>query len=275
MRRLSDRKHIWFDGPAGSGKTSLIERAISSNRTKSLGAARFLKNAKARQPVVRKKGNEETDRYGAAGAQDVALIEYADKHASTLGDFFWQTQLGATPLDAVYCEGPAPSDLFEFPVDFILYIMRPLLDPAGLFEKQELKPTSEQVRAMLMNGAGSQIAAISDKFSKMVDETMSVVMQQQNQKLEGLAPIVIHKLLPDYVGLAPATTIIVTIEGEHERTAATALLNFIAAVHLGTAGINHGLSYKWKEKKSTFILNLNDPKDPELKRAVNMIKRRS
>jgi len=71
---MIDRAYTLVTGPAGSGKTSLIEALVRSNRSRWLAAIRVAEVVRLAEPIVDEAGNDETRRWQAAGDVDAALL---------------------------------------------------------------------------------------------------------------------------------------------------------------------------------------------------------
>lgn len=266
-----DDAFIWIDGPAGSGKTTLIERVLESNRNKSLGAIRLRKNRKLRSPKEIKAGNDETRRFKNAGAADTLLVEYPDNNRSSVADFFFANEFRGGLFNAIYCEAELTED--QFPMDMNLFVLPPLTDPASIFDVQQIKVDKEFMKSQFAKVLGHLAPAVQ-RLSISLEDCMDKVLEGSDGDLDKFPPLTILRLAPGFEGLIIATKVIVNIREEKERVNAERLLYLIDEIGSTPKRVENTFGYFWRPKKSMFIANLTNPKDAELKKLVSMIKRK-
>lgn len=271
---MIDNAFVWIDGSPGSGKTSLIERILQSNRSKSIGVVRFRKNPKLRAPKEIAAGSEETQRYLSAGAQGALLMEYPPNSKNTsVTEDFWCTNFLGNLFNAVYCEAELTDD--QFPTDLSVFVIPPLENPASIFESRQIK-VDEQLMRDYFTQAFGHIAPAMDNFSSSFDDCINEVLAQTVGKLEAMPPLTFLRLAPGFEGLINASTVAVNIRDQRERESAERLLEYVDEVGRGAGAnrIERTFGYFWRPKKSMFICNLADARDPDSRKLVTMIKRR-
>lgn len=269
---MIDNTFVWIDGSPGSGKTLLIERVLQSNRSKNIGVVRFRKNPKRRAPKEIPAGSEETQRYLSAGAQSALLMEYPpDNENTSVTEDFWCTDFLGNLFNAVYCEAELTDD--QFPTDLSVFVLPPLAQPASIFESHQIKVDEQFMRNHLTQAFG-HIAPVMEKLSKSFDDCINDVVVQTANKLDTMPPLTILRLAPGFEGLIKASTVVVNVRDQRERQSAERLLEYIDSVGTGPNRIEPTFGYFWRSKRSMFVCNFSDPKDPELRKLVTMIKRR-
>lgn len=268
---MIDSVFVWVDGPSGSGKTLLIERVLQANRSKRLGAVRFRKRNSRKPPDEVKRGNDETRRYKSAGAERVMLFEYPAHDDGGVPDSFFCSGFLDGTLNAVYCEGEVTND--TFPMDLTVFVLPPLSDLTVIFEKQVI-PVDDDFMRKKFNESFGHLKPIMKSLSISFDDCIEQGIEHAKLAGKEIPPLVTLRLVPPYEGLIVATSIIVNIRDETERPAAEKLLEFIGSIDSAPNTIENTLGYFWRQKKSTFVANLSDPKDPQTKKVIAMIKRR-
>ena len=65
------------------------------------------------------------------------------------------------------------------------------------------------------------------------------------------------------------------IEDESEREQAEALSAYLKEIDESPNGVDFSKGYRWQEKKRVFTVDLSDKKNADLKKAIEMVKRRA
>ena len=267
---MIDHSFVWIDGSPGSGKTTLIERALEANRKRSIGVVRLHKNPKLRAPKEIVAGNEETRRYLKAGADEVLLMQYPDNNKTSVADEYWCSDFHANLFNSVYFEAELGND--QFAMNLNIFVMSALQDPMSIFEFSQFKVDEKYMMDRLIESF-AHLAPVFNRFGRSLEDLASEAIAKSSTPIDAIEPVTIQKLAPGFEGLNLASTVVVNIQNASERPAAEQLVKYIKEQDSKFTKIEPSFGYLWRPKRWQFICNLNDPKDSELKKLISKIKR--
>lgn len=128
---MIERAFIHVTGPAGGGKTTLIERLLASRHGEALAVARCTQvDELPEETEAAPAGDAELKRYRDAGAWAVARYQFPPSRRDT--DTFWSTDLMEGFSTGVVLEGDLP---FDFRPDLTVFVAVPLPEGRALLER--------------------------------------------------------------------------------------------------------------------------------------------
>ncbi len=289
-----ERTYIKVDGPARAGKTSLIERLLASNRSKTISVARFAEAESLSKPTGECSDNDETKRFKAVGAYDTVLYRYICGQEDEAERWFWDSEfMSSNYSDGIIVEGQWQLD---FPADLSVFVTRPLDEDEPLLvrEMREVSRLSFKDYISIVSGMDlgdepiilEKAEGLSDgdllaAEDEIIDERGLIEIPDEEAEIltEHIKHgVPVHKegwfVKESHSGLAEALVVVINIHGEHERPAAERLLREIRRVREDEK-IMRDILGGWvsRRSQSAYIANLADPRDKELKKALSRIKR--
>lgn len=288
-----DYDTVWVDGPPSSGKTTLIERLLTSATSYDLAVARVRQRARPGKIGARRRRtapDTDRDRFTAAGASATDVLRAVPDR--TFGDLdeihsFQDEHRGAA--NAVLFEGaPVTRPLRG---ELSVYVIRPLKDSAALVSFGEKEIARLDLQTYLSWMAGKNPGAHeehTDDISPHIDESEWTVMRVKDieipadirRKLKEWAksgvPVIGKRwvALPDHDGVVYGDVYVINVHHESERPVAERLAAEIRKIR-GDGRILRSFDSAPHESRriSVFIANLNDRRDAELKKVIARIKR--
>jgi len=124
---MIDRIHIVITGPKGAGKTTFIERILSSNRSRSIDAVRWRVDSGVAEAIEVPGGDEDTERFDLAGSDLTGLIVYPGGELSEAADVLYESDVMLSVQDGILHEFDESVDIYQ---DMTVLIVR----PDGAFE---------------------------------------------------------------------------------------------------------------------------------------------
>ncbi len=126
------RTHIVITGPPTAGKTTFIERILSSNRSRSIDGMRW-RGATGLEPAREVPGgDEDTERFYIAGADMTSLLLYPLKDLSGAADPFNETKVMLSVQDGILHETDEAIDISQV---MTVLIVRPEGEFGAAFEQ--------------------------------------------------------------------------------------------------------------------------------------------
>ncbi|MCP3915308.1 MAG: hypothetical protein GY711_07115 [bacterium] len=242
-----ERHLVHVAGTAGSGKTTLIERLLESNRSRLLAVARCEACCDRERPAESNaKRDAELARYREAGASSAARYRFpAGEFAH---DDFYSTEFMADYSEGILLEGDAPLEY----VDLAVHVMRPL--PG----KQKL------LRRAVARGPNPTWEMTGD-LARM----LAALLQGPSGKRGR------HWTLADeHSGLELAQVVVINVRDERERERAESTLREIGRLRSDESVFQDVIGWRGRRTPITAgVADLSDRRDPSLKRVLTRIKR--
>lgn len=197
---MIDRSYTLVTGPAGAGKTSLIEALVASNRSRFLAAIRVVEDGDLAEPLVDRGGNDETRRWEASGDVEAALLRVP---VGWMGDAISVAEAVGGSLfvaDAIVIEGTVAFRPRE--LDAAVFVA-----PAGgsllVEERREVARIDGQTALSLALGLnpadedGDEELPYGLNVGDVIDEDDETVVEVERIELSSEASRAIRKLLDE------------------------------------------------------------------------------
>ena len=288
---MIDRTYTLVTGPAGAGKTSLIEALVASNRSRWLAAIRVVEDGGLAEPLVDEAGNDETRRWEAAGHVDATLLRVPEGWtgdvidvAEAVGEFLFAA-------DAIVIEGNVAFRPRE--LDAAVFVA-PAEGPLLVEERREVARIDGQTALSLALGLnpadqdedeelpyGLNVGDVIDEDDETVVEVERIELSDEVSRailklLEEGAPSYQHKrwLRRDLEDLSKAHLVVIGAGSPAAREAADRLREEILAVRGDEALRREVTGYYYDWPRSCFVADLRDRKDEGTRKVVQAVKRR-
>ena len=288
---MIDRTYTRVTGPAGSGKTSLIEALVASNRSRWLAAIRVERVDGLVELSVDDEGNDETRRWEVAGDVDVTLLRVPEGWTGDAIDVAEAVGGSLFVADAIVIEGNVafrPGEL-----DAAVFVA-PAGGPLLVEERREVARIEGQTApglALGLNRAevdddeelpyGLNVGDVIDEDDERFEEVERIelpdeVAQAICKLLDEGAPSYQYKrwLRRDLDDLWKADVVVVDAEGPGGTEAADRLRDEILAVRRDEALWREVTGQLRDWPRSCFVANLRDRKDGSTRKVVQAVKRR-
>jgi hypothetical protein len=162
---MIERAHIVVEGPAGAGKTTFIERLLSSNRARLIAAARFRARGGLKEPVELPEGDADTERFSFAGAEDTVLIHHPPGQARHTAEFIFETDLMHGFTHAVIHEVDEELDIAP---DMHVLIFRPTERQDEIWDSQWAAELG-RANLVILNVGSPEERAVAERLVEEVD----------------------------------------------------------------------------------------------------------
>lgn len=282
----TDYDTIWVDGPPGAGKTTLIERLLTSATSYDLAVARV---RPGKSGTRRKKSTRDADqdRFKTAGASTVAVLHAVpDRSFGDLDeiDRFRDENRGTS---AVLFEGAPVTRALRG--ELAVYVVRPLAEEVNLvsFGEKEVMRLDLNSYLSMMFGKSPVVHGedteepppdIAGSESEVVEEIE--IPEDVGQELSEWAVSGVPIQGKGWVacahheGVVYGDVYLINLHKERERPAAERLAAEIRRIRADGTILRSFQSAPHQSRRiSVFIANLSDPRDAELKKAIARIKR--
>jgi len=255
--------HILVDGPAESGKTCFLQQLLLTNRSRRIGATRCRVGPGG--PVrVREAGDDaEARRILEAGAALFRRVIHPDGTPGVLE----QALLGlAEEMDArawIHEVDVVP----DISPDLTVYVTRPLGKGRGLLVDSGL--TSDELADAVMK----QFPV--PRWSVRGIGSNPAVRRRMLRSVFGRCDD-LRLVRASHEGIRRAAVVVVNVSGEEERQAAKRLIADLEEIDrsFNTAAHLLGLMQAWPKRRTVYVADLLDRRDPQLKKAIASVKRR-
>lgn len=280
-----ERAYIHITGPAGAGKTTLIERLLPSAHALIM-VARCRSDDRLRKPreSVESK-HPELLRYLAAGASNV--VEYRWPVRDVGWDHFWETDFIQDYSEAIVLEGDCPVDY----VDVRVFVAPPSPDGALLRRVQQDNARIEAEKrdhlermladpSMAPNSSTEEmvtkILGLAQAFPEFFDEArrefQSVI--DASRCAPPLAPTERWALAEGYEGIQRAQVVAINIRSNEERRRGETMLPELARLRSDRQVFEDIMGWRGKRIPITAVAaDLSDEKDGGTRKIVARIKR--
>jgi hypothetical protein len=270
-------------GPAGGGKTTLVERLLEAGKALCL-AARCVRDASAdRYKESFPKQDSELRRYRRAGAVGTARLFVPE--GEDAWDDFYSGGFMENYSEAVLLEGDSPVSY----VDLRVFVARPV---GGILIRGRQARTSEKgndertMRRILDDPENTERI-----LTEMLGAPFVSMMKEQPSGLESIRKVILGQmkagfpkpavkraprwsLAPGFRGIETAQVVVANVRSEADRTSADLMLADLKRIRedkeigrdvLGIRGTRISIT--------AVVANLADPGDPDVKKVVRRIQR--
>ncbi len=282
---MIQRAFVLVAGPAGAGKTTLIEHLLRSS-PRELIAARCIQDDTLREPRETASRNRgELRRYRRAGASGVVEYRFPSSHADL--DAFYTTRIMEEYSEGVVLEGDQPVEYVDLKV-FVTSVRpggaslfrRTTRDRAqerrvGLARFEKALGSPEGTKALVTRYLGETLAEYMCSPGR-VEETrasMTAILER-----EGAAPAPEPKehwaIAPAHAGIEHAQVVVVNIRDAKERNGAQRLVEELARLRRDKAIFDDILGWRGHRIPITAVVaDLADSRDAGLKKVLTRIGR--
>jgi len=276
---------IWFEGPEGSGKTTLIQRMLESNRSKRLSTARLRIQDGVEEPTLMAEGSEETRRCLDSGAEDALLMFYPEGQRYDASVRCWEERFYYAAPDGILFEGGYSRGLRS---ELRFFVASPWMAAEPFLARRRVEVGHLALQDYLNIAFGhvpggkeeSRPPDHLDEEAEVIGEEEWEVPDETAAKLSQWADegVPIHNerwSVPDgHTDLFLCDAVVINVHGARESEAAERMAADIRRVRKDEALAREVLeSHSPVSRPSLFIADLSDPKHPGTRQAVARIKR--
>jgi hypothetical protein len=278
------RAILHVDGPAGSGKTTLVEALLRGVELDMI-CMRAIRDQALRRPTEgRPRAHPELQRYRAAGALGIALYRFPQADSQT----FYESDFMTTYSDAVVVEGDCPLKW----VELTAFVARPLSSGAGLLERVKRNNKGERKRSMaaleralatpestarlLLGDFGERAIELALQNSTSMAGAQDMLRAQLAKMRSGPPPTPTEHwaVTAGYQGVEQAQVVVFNVQGDAERRRAESLVKEVKRLRTDEAVSQDVIGPLGNRVPITVLIaDLSDPRDPGLKKALTRIKR--
>ncbi len=287
------RVSICFQGPEGTGKTTLIRNLLRSTRTQNWLVCR-IQPASSPEEEGKWTTTEETKLIEREGAHH-SKAYYKPADLKVVDNNFWDSDFMQKASDAIAFEGKTP---WGIEGDLYVHVMRPLEDGEELVSYGDVEACKINAREYLeMFGINlpEDLHVLSEEERELIDQEIEESQIEEEIIEEESFEIPDHigealicaakgepmplkqkawKLNPKHENLERCGLIVVNIHNESERPAAERTIEKMKELKSNPELRKAILGHRYELLRRTFLIaNLHDPKDPQLKKALARIKR--
>ncbi len=283
---MIERAYIHVGGPAGAGKTTLVEALLASYRGPVL-VARCVRNDTRRSTHESlPRHHPELRRYWQAGASGVALFEFNEKDAA--GDDFFMTELMMDYSHAVIVEGDNPLEYVDLDVFVVeapvpgprLLVRRSRSVAAEVRRKtyvwENLLRQPDGVTKWMDEVVGLPIGELLAGKEGLVEETRAKMLEAiaATRRGPGPKPVAQWAIADRYRGIENAGLVVVNIRGDAERKAAERLLAEVMRLRRDEAVFKDVFSWRGSRSPITAVTaQLSERRDAGTRQALARIRR--
>jgi hypothetical protein len=285
---MRDRRHIFFQGPEGSGKTTLIKRLVESSREALWLVCRVRPSPKPKWDG-RWDLTDENNVFDDTGVTEFGVYYEPPEPRDTV-DFFWESDFILNYSDAIAYEG---SDLRAVAADLYVHVMRPLHEGEGLFSFGETEVDEIDAREcleILGLPLPKDARLLRDEKRREIDdeEDDEAVTEERVEIPDTWAKLILKavrnepirvkkrlwRLHPSHDRIARCGLVVINIHDEFERPAAERTRRMAEELRSRHEVRNDILGLGGERRRITIVVaNLFNPRNPELRKALARIKR--
>ncbi len=283
---MIERAFVRVAGPAGTGKTTLIERLLEARSAWPLMVARVEANAGGIEPVESNRADDaEIRRYVKAGASGVTRYRFHPEHAP--GDALWSTDFMEDYPQGIIFEGDWPLD---YRPDLTVYVARPLPEGSAVLERvaddrkakraaaklQQLERALEDPK-YFVEFVGPMLGMLPRERARSAMEEMLPDMQDllDKMKKKGLPPPEERwAVASELAGIEHAQVVAINVRTEGERRRAETMVPELRRIRNDKEVYDNLLGWRGKRLPITIrIADLAAPGDKGLKDILKRIGR--
>ncbi len=283
---MRQRALIHVEGPAGAGKTTLIE-VLLRRLGEVVICVRATRDDSLRTPMESQpKMHPELRRYRAAGASGVALYRFPPSHTDT--DAFFVTNFMQDYSSAVFIEGDSPLEY----VNLAVFVAPPLPAGTSLLRRilrehatrhtlaldgwERALESPAKLGRLLTGGFGEPLleAALADPgaFEQTRAEMVRELARLRAAPPPG--PTEHWALIPSHVGIEQAQLVVVSARDDDERSRGHLLAQEVGRLRKDDAVFKDVLGFRGSRVPVTAVVaNLAIPEDAGLKKTLARVKR--
>lgn len=277
---LIRRAFILVSGPAGAGKTTLIEHLLRYEQ-RPLIAARCIRDETLREPKeTASRDRSELRRYRKAGAAGVVEYRFPSSHADL--DAFYTTRFMEEYSEGVVLEGDQP---VEF-VDLKVFVTSVHPESPSLFRRETRDRARERLESLerfekLLGSPEGTKALVTQYLSKSLAEHMcgpsrldetraSIYPILERERVAPAPEPTKHWVIdPAYAGIEHAQAVVVNIRSDKERRSAQRLVEALARLRQDKAIFQDILGWRGHRIPITAVIaDLVDSRDSSLKKML-------
>jgi hypothetical protein len=279
------RAFILVTGPAGAGKTTLIEHLLHS-QLRTLIATRCIRDDSLREPKeVPSRNRGELRRYRRAGAAGVVEYRFPSSHADL--DAIYTTRFMEEYSEGVILEGDQPVEFVDLKV-FVAPV-----HPSGpslfrrvtrnrakerlesLRQHEKLLGSPEGTRTLLTRYFGKTLADHMCDPGRLEETRASMSAVLERERVAPVPKPTKHwAIAPGYEGIEHAQAVVVNIRNANEHRGAQQLVDDLSRLRQDKAIFQDILGWRGHRIPITAVIaDLADPRDPGLRKMLARIGR--
>ncbi|OGF04723.1 MAG: hypothetical protein A2W00_09520 [Candidatus Eisenbacteria bacterium RBG_16_71_46] len=282
---MIQRAFLLVTGPAGAGKTTLIEHLLRPE-LRTVIVARCIRDDALRKPEeATPRNHRELRRYRRAGAASAVEYRFPASHADF--DAFYSTRFMEEYSEGVVLEGDRPVEH----LDLTVFVTPVLAGQASLFRRVTVDRTRERLKILghwegLLESPQGTMELVRSHLGETLAEHMCAPSRLEETRASMLAilqseravaapdPVKRWTIAPGYEGIEHAGAVVANIRSVRERRGAERLVEELARLRKNEAIFQDILGWRGHRIPITAVVaNLADPRDPGLKKALARIAR--
>lgn len=266
---MRERALVHITGPAGAGKTTLIEHLLRTNRSRLIAAVRGKADDQAQDHSVSFDDSDgDPARYALAGAYLSATYGFPPGGADT--DTFYESRLMLDVQEAVLIEGDWP---LHTPPDLTVFVAPPLPEGQPLIERttRPRRVDFDGTRA----GFQSLLARLDPHAARVVAAQLGALFDSASDDSASEAETeACWGLTHPYAGLERAELVVLSVGTDDERERAETTAAEIARIREDDAIFTDlRAPFMTRRPVTVAIADLSDAKDAGLKKALTRLRR--
>jgi hypothetical protein len=280
------RAYVHVAGPAGAGKTTLIEAFLQTSAFSVLVARGRRDDRLRRSRETAPRADDELRRYRRAGATGAAVFTSPPNEAS-LDDFF-ETDLMQDYSEAVVVEGDAPPRFGEV----IVYVAPPLPHEASLFVRvqrdraaegrarvaalKELLEQPDGMQRFVAEVIGAELGHAARTRPALLNDARAM-LTAAIERAEGAPPPPPTEhwaIRPGYDGIEHAGVVVVNVRCDDDLGGAARVLDDLGRLRRDRALFDDVVGWRGSRVAITAVMaDLSNPADPGTRKVLARLRR--